>query len=120
MLALHTYYDTRALDSEEVCNFIQHFIAHLVLNVKHVELFVLKLHLCVQTQMAQELFVSLHCLSKFKALPQIEWVSSPQPNILNYACQHLFNIDGDDFKNAANLINLRLDGLILLDRDKMP
>jgi hypothetical protein len=70
--------------------------------------------------MAQELFVSLPHLSKFKALPQLEWVSSPQPNIPNYAYHHLFNnADGDDFKDATNLINLCLDGLILLDCDKM-
>jgi hypothetical protein len=69
--------------------------------------------------MAQELFVSLPCLSKFKALPQFEWVSLPQPNILNYVCHHIFNINGDDSKDAANLIDLRLDGLILLDCDKL-
>jgi hypothetical protein len=65
------------------------------------------------------LFEQVHFISQPEWILQSEWVSLPQPNIPGSARVNFFNLDGDNFKDAANLIKLCLDGLILLDCDKL-
>jgi hypothetical protein len=111
--------DTRALASDKARNFVHYFLAHLVPNVWEVEFSVSKQLVHAQTRMTRELCASMPRLRKLVSLPQPEWISSPQMNILNYARVHLFNLDGDDFKDAAYLDVLHLDCHILHDRDKL-
>jgi hypothetical protein len=72
-----------------------------------------------QTLMARELCAIMPRLRKLVSLPQPEWILSPQTDIPNYARVHLFNLNGDDFKDAAYLDVLHLDCHILHDRDKL-
>jgi hypothetical protein len=51
--------------------------------------------------------------------PHPEWFSWLETDIPDYARAHLFNLDGDDFKDAIYLNELHLDGHILHDSDKL-
>jgi hypothetical protein len=55
-----------------------------------VELLVSKQLVYTQTRMAQELCVSLPHVSKLVSLPQLEWISLPQPDIPDSARVHFF------------------------------
>jgi hypothetical protein len=69
--------------------------------------------------MAREFCASMHYLRKVVSKPVYEWFSRPETDIPDHARAHLFNLDGDDFKDAVYLNKLHLDGHILHDSDKL-
>jgi hypothetical protein len=111
--------DTRALASDEARNFVHYFLAHLVPNVREVEFLVSKQLVHAQTLMAWEFCESMHYFCKVVCKSHPEWFSWPETDILDNARAHLFNLDGDDFKDAIYLNELHLDGHILHDSDKL-
>jgi hypothetical protein len=113
--------DTRALASDKARNFVRYFLAHLVPNVREVVFSVSKQLVHAQTLMAREFCASMRYLQKICSLPHPDYLLCrvPETDIPDYARAHLFNLDGDDFKDAPYLNELHLDGHILHDSDKL-
>jgi hypothetical protein len=112
--------DTCALASDEAHTFVGYFLAHLVPNVREVEfLVVFKQLVHAQTLMAWEFCASMCYFRKVVSVPHPEWISLPETDIPDYARAHLFNLEGDDFKDAIYLNELHLHGHILHDSDKL-